>query len=803
MQKPSFFRNYSERTKQNELDDLSDLDPSANKIPTTFILKNKNTELAPSDRIAQQDAAQVKLGFHDDEGKISPADLQVEHSLINTKMRNIQIQTLDLFMQNNSTNYPRDRTRSLGVATHRSDSIPHSHDVLNKEHYEEKGPGELNEVLSTSHILSKKSNFCFDDIRIKRSETQNHSPAFNKTNSLNEQHISLPNKGQLEFSRFRSMHHHRQHTSIELLSPTRTQANPNFSEIGTELYSDRSEKRALNEKSPSKSSVPLDTDQPLNSPSRLTASSMHADEEMIGDRSPPGLWLQILKYIACYLVVLTAISLFTALLANTYPENKIIDGTKYHIWGHYIFDGLLVGLLVGGAFSALVKREEETNSAISYKSIWPLTCPIILIFCLLSVGFNYRFEAQVRSCWLYLTSKLMLLPFSAFIYSIYLRTKKVKHMVNSRAEKGMFFKINIYKKFLEELNQKRSYLMDNQKKLENSKLPETSEKQLQDQKFFKELSNELRFNKLKYLKVIPIRRGLMLHFLLALLLIQLFVGYGYVELVEKMYSNDKIYQVYIISALYPIIIGFLKLLIIKLDHMSGNPFTGLTIHLISMIFAVVPYRMVYFKAQDYEQAGIIISIKFGYKIFVYLVYGAILHQFQEPFKNSSTSAQRIKAFLLELFFKRAASKRGMQRQESISIFEKLKLGGETSKHLKQLKEFFCRFLILELVEITSLISSTITLVVYNKQYNISHNYRKFSTAKIENILAFNAMELGTDLVIIIVILLLLYSKRRVFPRAGLWLYFLGFIKGSLIFFVIVSFVIYYTQHMIISNFYEG
>lgn len=507
--------------------------------------------------------------------------------------------------------------------------------------------------------------------------------------------------------------------------------------------------------------------------------------------------------VLAYQIALIAISFITAICANNYSQSEVINGYAYNLWGHYLLDGIINAVFIGFAFREMIKAEQKSNNDVNYRNLYWIILLTTIIGALVSVGFNSRFEQQPQKMWFYLISKLVVLPFVGLIYSIYLRTKKLYQLKKCQTEKGMFFKSNIYRNFLEELNHNRIELKDKQRTSKQSidsqgRHTKSFDTQIFDHRYFQELSYKLKFNKMRYLKVLPIRRGIALLLVIAGLFIQLFASYSYLKAVDYAYESQNISYLYIASVIYPTVIGIIKFFVMKVNTAGGSPMAESNIQLISMLFAVLPYRLVFLRSRSYAQALGIIGIKFGYKFVVYFLYGgnlALLHQIGSKISHGWQNAKS--KFRKVLTNKGGTSKVG--QTEAHSVILRLKSHKDAVLQESHLKDLICRFLMLQMIDITNLIAFVITFVAFSLQKAIPHIYQKFCLASVKRLVGSNMIELGLDLLILVLVLGLLWYKRHVLKPVVVKNYIVEFVHESYGLMIAASLIIYFSQQLIISN----
>lgn len=670
----------------------------------------------------------------------------------------------------------RQRQQQLSVLTNSSENLP----VLGAslESVRNKAGKSMLSASFEQESASKKAP-------IDRKETRRYSQDLTMSTLSQEK-----GKNEVAPSRFKLKHH----TSIDFTA----KSSPLVSSQTENKESD-SAVPTFTESDGQKPTV-LDTEQPLDGSNKIESSGTAIWFPKHHVRA--SIWKTFAR-LTYYQIAVMIISLITAVAANDYRQSTVIDGEHYQIWGHYLIDGLITAIFIGWCFRMMVRNEEKDSSVVRYRIPWKVTLATVLLCCLFSVGFNSIFETQTygQSRWWYLACKVFLLPLTSIVYFIYLRAKKLSHLKKSQVDKGMFLKNNIYKRFLEELNERRMELMEKQKRRKRSRATGAFEVQIGEHRHFRELSNLFKFNKVQYLKVIPIRRGLALHVIIGLFFLQLFVSYGFLKAIDRAYESQEMYGLYLAAFFYPATIGLLKLIIMKINEIEEFPFTVASIHLISMAFAALPYRLIYLRSQNYEQAVGVIAIKFLYKLVVYVAYGSAFTTLNKIFAKTAECLQRTWEFILKNILRRATTPKlpKMETQEPLSIISKISSGKDLNPEETRLKEYICRFITLEIIDITSLIAVMITFAVYSLQTHILHVFQSFANERVKEIIGYNMIELVFDLLILVPMLALFYWKRTTFYLPTVKKYFNELVRGSFGLFVVVSLFIYYTQYMVISN----
>ena len=88
--------------------------------------------------------------------------------------------------------------------------------------------------------------------------------------------------------------------------------------------------------------------------------------------------------------------------------------------------------------------------------------------------------------------------------------------------------------------------------------------------------------------------------------------------------------------MYPIIIGIVKKIISLIDK-KYELLMGELIELLSLAFAALPYRTLYFGIEDIKLAFIVIGVKMVYKISTYVFYASLLKKSHKLQINSKIS----------------------------------------------------------------------------------------------------------------------------------------------------------------------
>ena len=222
----------------------------------------------------------------------------------------------------------------------------------------------------------------------------------------------------------------------------------------------------------------------------------------------------------------------------------------------------------------------------------------------------------------------------------------------------------------------------------------------------------------------------------------------------------------LVCSMYPIIIGIIKLIIMKIDEKTGLLMNEI-IQLLSLAFAALPYRTLYFGIKNRQLALIVIGVKMIYKITTYVVYVlAIDHikQISDKFKNK----------LVEL----GISKVGAS-DENKSVSEEKR------------KEFVEKFIFLEILDYFDILATASIILITNSFSDIIPSINLISSSIADMFFINSTIEFGLD-VFTLLIILWIWSKSKALKNINIKKKVREILQKHYVLFVVINFSLFLT-----------
>ena len=218
--------------------------------------------------------------------------------------------------------------------------------------------------------------------------------------------------------------------------------------------------------------------------------------------------------------------------------------------------------------------------------------------------------------------------------------------------------------------------------------------------------------------------------------------------------------------MYPIIIGIIKLIIMKIDEKTGLKMNEI-IQLLSLGFAALPYRTLYFGIKNRQLALIVIGVKMIYKITTYVVYVLAIDQIKQI-------TDKLKNKLVEL----GISKVGAS-DESKTVSEEKR------------KEFVEKFIFLEILDYFDILATASIVLITNSFSDIIPSINLISPSIANMFFVNSTIEFGLD-VFTLLIILWIWSKSKALKNINIKKKIRGILQKYYILFVVINFSLFLT-----------
>ena len=560
-------------------------------------------------------------------------------------------------------------------------------------------------------------------------------------------------------------------------------------------------------------------------PTKTSIELAERDAEPGGTTTKASL-IRFIGYVTLYFCIAIVISIISAIIANDYRGPGL--DFLYHHWAHALFEGFFIAAVVAIILRQVLNKAEAENHLVVYKHFWVFVLVSLALSPLVSVAF-FRFvdstkyseeiptddlndpqnpdsisNWSVRSQFFYLLCKLPIVLLNYIIYQIYFFSKKFKHLHQTKYKKRSFFYADIYKNFQEELNKIKSSLHERQKNGQQKPLPTlesdnaTTTQTKPDTLTMADIIVKTQHN---LHNVVSWHRNGAAHLIIAVLLCQFLVSFGYLAIVQASIENSVGFFIVFSAVFYPIIIGVMKELAMRVEASEHVGIDAHVIHMMSMMISAVTYRSIYFLIDTRWQAICVILIKVAYKIIVYAFYGRSVGFLRKLWEKIKEKFRSLKEIYQQNQKQHTEHKKTPLRRTSkvTSVFERITLEDKFEK--QYLKNFSSRFAILQMTDCMSIISLWVTLGIFNSSSSIDDVFKRhYSPNKVGRIIEFTGIELAFDIGLVILIALLM-RRSKIFKTLKVLRVLNEILKSSLLVFVGISFMVFYSFYLVFTSYF--
>ena len=535
--------------------------------------------------------------------------------------------------------------------------------------------------------------------------------------------------------------------------------------------------------------------------------------------------MKTVSWVVFYWALMQVVSLFSALAANTYPS-----ASSFHRWGHGLFEGLFIAVMIASILRDILKRAEAGNPLVLYSRFWLPAVIALIISPLTSVLFFYIVDqANPRpaseelpepsafgsinpwanlSQFYYLLCKLPVVAVNFLIYEVYFLAKKFHHIKHSENQRKSFFYVDIYKNFQVELHKLKHQLDEKFKPKKNR----STQLELNVDETPKHLRNRPETTAevmgktiVDYRKVFSLTQNLAVHCIVVILYCQLLLSFGYLALVKAAFEEGAEVLIYIGAAFYPILTGLMKIVISRIDEKYNVGMENPLMQLVSMTIAAVSYRCIYFMIDEYAQAVGVLLFKLGYKIIIYAIYGSGINTYQKLWLNIKKKAHMLKKKCFQKWSKERVTTRrtlslSLRATMSLSSSDKVHFVEDNLDEKQHIKVFSIRFGLLMVSDCTAIVCMNITTVILNHSSVVKNVFsQRYGADKLNRILGFSGIELAFD-IFMLLIMAVIMKKSKLYREIKVLRMLNNLLRLSQVIFITTNFVVYYTFYLVFASY---
>ena len=224
----------------------------------------------------------------------------------------------------------------------------------------------------------------------------------------------------------------------------------------------------------------------------------------------------------------------------------------------------------------------------------------------------------------------------------------------------------------------------------------------------------------------------------------------------------------LVCFMYPIIVGIIKKIIILIDE-KYELLMDEIIELLSLAFAALPYRTLYFGIEDTRLAFIVIGVKMVYKISTYVFYVLALDkitQIADKFKN------KLVQIGISNVFEGVPDEHGNASEE-------------------KRKKFVEKFIFLEILDYFDILATASIILITNSFSNIIPSINLIPSNIASIFFVNSTIEFGLD-VLTLLIILWSWSKSKAFKNIGIKNKAREIFQKYYILFIVINFSLFVT-----------
>ena len=428
----------------------------------------------------------------------------------------------------------------------------------------------------------------------------------------------------------------------------------------------------------------------------------------------------------------------------------------YCIYGTAAIDGMLLGIYIITLMTELTSPLRTKDHLVLYTRLVWYHGWIFIQTIGLMLGLTVLFETRAVDSiyWLGLY-KGIIIGFAMMAYCFYFRKKwKQLRRIEKQKTKKSFFYTEIYKQFLEELQQTGM-------KLKAPAAAQRREGNNVSRKAIRNLSiNEAMMKKndqwVQYSiektsdnKVLVIS-STQLWGLLALIFlpfVQLFIAFGLEQLFIALKASSGTNISFILVAIYPIVMDCFRTLLEWINK-SCKLELGNNAIFLATAFGALPFRIFFLRANTLEQAMYAVAIRLGYKILVYLLYGMLWKCVRNLISRGGKMLTRRWRKLKRGLNRKISSQ--TRRQSRLTTHKEL--FGENimeavsqSDKMQNFETLAIKFGILQICDIYIIIAFWIILLCfYQLSDNVTNSFNRIKPETYDTIKISSGIELGCE-----------------------------------------------------------
>ena len=516
-------------------------------------------------------------------------------------------------------------------------------------------------------------------------------------------------------------------------------------------------------------------------------------------------YMKFVGYTSFIILSALVMAIISAFLTASY------DSRYFHIYGTLLLDGVLHGIFIVVIISFTIAKHEEKHPEVKHGRMLVLHLLVILLSTIICTAFNSRAEDNYApSAFWPIVAKCIAIVVAMCLYWLYFAVLRClyqpKASEKNSKEKPKLFAIDIYQNFIEDLKSTKRKLEESMTSNSNqnsgrttpkiqSEVPRTNFRQMH-----KTLTGILLQQKKKTVPYLPSLTLIGASIFILLPFGQLAASIGYIMAFTHVQASEQPNLVYLICITYPPMIVLFKKMMFLVNTKFNLELEKL-VEFLSLAFAALPYRVLFFSASGIQQSLIIIGLKIGYKLLVYLAYG---WHFNRKLQNKHKKHHSITDS--DDVFKGRSRTLGRHRTRmmtSVIAFEKDEAKEEKLVHLKNMTkavDFTLRFITLQFCDVSDIMAFTAAVGIF-QGISVVSTLSAIPRSVFEERLLYTGIELICDLCIWILIICC-WKRMSYFRRINVTQKVIEFFKELKWVFLSTNSTLFFSVFTIVSILYQ-
>ena len=448
--------------------------------------------------------------------------------------------------------------------------------------------------------------------------------------------------------------------------------------------------------------------------------------------------------------IVLCIAIASAFLTN------VQQGRSFYVFVTLGLDGFLHSIFIISMFQTVITKHSKHN----FKKLFFLHAFVIAQSTVLSAGFNLLCEEKQSIYWFIFSKILAVIAATCFYLVvfgvIYLQScRKNQNCSKTTTPNHSKSSSGLYLNFLEDLKNLRSQLKlqksqnsPSQNRFQSPRSGDSSPilvARSPDSTSHIKMGEKAEISPFSPLKILGLGIFLILPFVQLMLSVSSQLLFDYLgETTHPGFS-------YIVCVAYPTVIGLCKNLM-ELVNKKFNLEIDCHLEFISLAFAALPYRALFFSLDSLTEAAIVIGIKIWYKVMVYIVAQIVKKRAKRLTRKCFKKRKEKTIQPSKTSYRKSRSATRELRTTIITIDGLSEKQRKTKANFNAASRFVSKFIVLEFCDVYDLIAFTSIFAIF-KFIPYENPFKSLTSSEYNSRLLFAGIELGVDLALWVIILL--------------------------------------------------